>query len=81
MITYSRSGVTVLAMSRTGVTLGTFFDSLYDRNSISRGRRYFDALVEEGSLELWAGRRYLLLECPPLRRLLKRGTVSVPKAA
>lgn len=81
MITFSRSGVTVLAVSRTGVTLGTFFDSLYERNSLSRGRRYFDGMWGPQGFEVWAGRRHLIVECPPVARLLKRGGGSVPTAA
>ena len=37
-------------------------DYFYEAESVTRGRHYFDLLLIPTGIELWAGRRHLILE-------------------
>lgn len=71
MITFSRSGVTVLAVRRTGVTIAGIFDSFYESESVSRGRRFLDGAWSPSGFQVWAGRRHLIVEFPVFARALR----------
>ena len=47
-------------------------DYFYEAESITRGRHYFDLLLIPTGIELWAGRRHLILE-PLLLRSKRTG--------
>lgn len=80
MLTYSRHGVMKFAVSRTGLTIAGIFDSFYDADSSSRGRRFFDGAWYPDGFEVWAGRRRLVLECPPFARFFERFGTPTPTA-
>ncbi|MCJ2113271.1 hypothetical protein MKK64_19005 [Methylobacterium sp. E-025] len=71
MLTFRRcSGALMFEISCTGLRLGDFFDSFVGIDG-TRGRQFFDGMWHADGFSVWAGRRRLVLECPPLARFFE----------
>ncbi|MEH3146262.1 MAG: hypothetical protein PGN34_13140 [Methylobacterium frigidaeris] len=74
----------VAYIGRGGFDIGIplLFDAMYQPKSITRGRRFFDFLLDDTfcSLELWAGQHHLLLELRALTAWRMRRLAPVRSA-
>lgn len=71
-------------MNKTVRAIKGILDFYYEAVSVTRGRRYFDAMMIPTGVELWAGRRHLILEpflCLRSRRAGRGPFWGAPSAA
>lgn len=65
-------------MNKVARAGGALIDWYYEPDSVTKGRRHFDAMLIPMGIELWAGRRHLILEAPGPVRLWRRVARATP---